>query len=397
MIFSDRYRELENMGITLDILSSLNLIIIVLDPFGNFVWVNEEFEKNIGYSLDEIKDKPIFEILILPEQADEIKQVFQNIANSNPNDIEFKEYENYWLTKEGNRRIFQFNNSIVLKENKLKYVLSSAKDITERVRKDRYIRKMKKMEGIERMAAILGHDLKNYLTPLLLEIQLVREKLHDDKFVDTLETYLENVQTLSEKLMQISNPRQNQLENIYPENIIENMMPIFEKLGNNIKFKTKYSAILSIKGDASSFRLLISNLVINAIQAVEAKGEGEISIHLGLFMKLGEAYSSNIELCNEFIHLFDFMEHDNKQYAVLRISDNGVGIPNTMREKIFEPFVSTKEDGNGLGLTSVYKAVQEFDGKIGFISEENIGTTFYILIPTHEIVEHVDQVKNIIF
>ena len=68
-------------------------------------------------------------------------------------------------------------------------------------------------------------------------------------------------------------------------------------------------------------------------------------------------------------------------HAVIRISDTGIGIPSDEVGKIFEPYFTTKSEGNGLGLTIVYKVVKEHGGEIRVVSREGEGTVFNIMLP----------------
>lgn len=66
---------------------------------------------------------------------------------------------------------------------------------------------------------------------------------------------------------------------------------------------------------------------------------------------------------------------------VIKVSDNGPGVPNSIREKLFQPFFSTKEEGTGLGLSIATRIVNEHGGKLGLESKEGQGATFIITLP----------------
>jgi signal transduction histidine kinase len=74
-------------------------------------------------------------------------------------------------------------------------------------------------------------------------------------------------------------------------------------------------------------------------------------------------------------------ETPDKQKVIIRLSDDGPGIPKLIREKLFQPFFSTKEEGTGLGLSVVSRIIHEHDGKIEISSKEGKGTTFVIYFP----------------
>ena len=79
-----------------------------------------------------------------------------------------------------------------------------------------------------------------------------------------------------------------------------------------------------------------------------------------------------------------FVEPRGKVWAKLRVSDTGRGIPPNLRDRIFDPFFSTKTDGTGLGLAIVARIVESLEGRLEFDTDE-LGTSFTILIPTEEL------------
>ena len=71
-------------------------------------------------------------------------------------------------------------------------------------------------------------------------------------------------------------------------------------------------------------------------------------------------------------------------FAYSTVSDNGTGVPEALRDKIFEPNFSTKTSGTGLGLAITKKSIEELRGAVGFETEEEVGTTFWIQLPLVE-------------
>jgi signal transduction histidine kinase len=70
--------------------------------------------------------------------------------------------------------------------------------------------------------------------------------------------------------------------------------------------------------------------------------------------------------------------------AVVRIKDDGPGVPKDLREKVFEPFFSTKEEGTGLGLSIAVRVIEQHGGRLTLESEKGLGTTFVITLPCRE-------------
>ena len=121
----------------------------------------------------------------------------------------------------------------------------------------------------------------------------------------------------------------------------------------NIQFHTEDKDIL-LKGDKDQLVRVMNNLINNAIQAVPEEREPEIRIG----MKKREDHT-----------------------VLISVSDNGSGIPDEQKDKIFEPRFTTKTKGMGLGLAMVKNIINGFGGEIWFETELGKGTTFYISLP----------------
>ena len=125
----------------------------------------------------------------------------------------------------------------------------------------------------------------------------------------------------------------------------------------NLYFKDdSYTDNIPIIGDDKLFGRVISNLIINGVQAVEGDKKPEIRIWLWM----------------------------SDQAVFLEITDNGNGIPPELRDKIFIPNFSTKSQGSGLGLAIAKSGVETAGGNIWFETEMNVGTTFYLTFPLLE-------------
>jgi two-component system, NtrC family, nitrogen regulation sensor histidine kinase NtrY len=124
----------------------------------------------------------------------------------------------------------------------------------------------------------------------------------------------------------------------------------------------------TVYADRSLLVNALNNLVKNAIQAIPHDRKGRVSVSL---------YRRN-------------------SVAIVRISDNGMGIPKDIQDKIFSPNFSTKAYGSGIGLLITKNIIQSVNGKIYFESVENEGTEFYVELEIQEIEEpqHAENGEN---
>ena len=114
-----------------------------------------------------------------------------------------------------------------------------------------------------------------------------------------------------------------------------------------------------IQVDAEQLKEAIVNLVVNACEAMEGGGHITVQEDTGFAEPLGGV-------------------------AVIRVTDDGPGIPEAIREKVLQPFFTTKEEGTGLGLSIVARIVEQHGGWLDLTSKEGEGTTFVITLPAEE-------------
>ena len=210
------------------------------------------------------------------------------------------------------------------------------------------------------MAKQVAHEIKNPLTPMRLTIQSFQRKFDvndpniNQKLNDYSETLIQQIDTMTTVASAFSNfanmpSQQNELVNIVQ--ISKMALEIFNE--DFIEFHTTEKEIFTLF-DRSQLTRIVTNLVKNAIQAIpENQDIKSVMVHL-----------SKTE--NQFI---------------LQVTDNGIGISKENATFIFEPKFTTKNSGMGLGLAIIKNIVENYNGTITFVSDEEKGTTFTTILP----------------
>jgi signal transduction histidine kinase len=240
--------------------------------------------------------------------------------------------------------------------NRMLVKLEESKDALSRSEKESAWREM---------AQQVAHEIKNPLTPMKLSIQHLQRALKDKRdninemFEKSLPVLLDQVNTLSEIATSFSAfakmpiPKHEHFE-------ITGVFASITRLHSadqNVSLKVKMApGPVFITGDQQLLGNIISNLIINAIQSVPAGRVPEIEADL----------------------------IRSEKFIQVRIKDNGTGIPESIREKVFLPNFSTKYSGSGLGLALAKRGVEHAGGKIWFETIEGTGTTFFIELPIAE-------------
>jgi two-component system nitrogen regulation sensor histidine kinase NtrY len=212
------------------------------------------------------------------------------------------------------------------------------------------------------MAKQVAHEIKNPLTPLKLGLQLLekswREKdpKFDQKFERFSKSFVEQIESLSQIASEFSafaKMPDTRMERFNVFDVINQAVTIFKQMDNfNIIYKTP-EAPFYINADKDQILRCFNNLLKNAIEATPADRFGLLEINS------------------------EVTEND----ILLSVKDNGNGIPEGTREKIFEPNFTTKSSGTGLGLAFVKNSIENAGGKVWFKTQQGVGTTFFLLLP----------------
>ncbi len=212
------------------------------------------------------------------------------------------------------------------------------------------------------MARQVAHEIKNPLTPMKLNIQFLQmawdEKNPDidRKLRETTNTLLEQIDILSNIATAFSNyaklPQKN-IETFNIKELIVNTINLYDN-HNNIKFAfvEENESDYIINSDKNNLSIVFGNIIKNAIQAIGKKEDGNILIRI----------------------------KDVNKYYNIEISDNGCGIREEVKKKIFMPNFTTKSSGMGVGLSIVYDILETLESDISFESELGKGTVFKINI-----------------
>ena len=239
----------------------------------------------------------------------------------------------------------------------------------------RIIAKTERDTAWREMAKQVAHEIKNPLTPMKLSIQYLERSLKEsggenkDMISKVSNTLLEQINNLSEIASEFSNfakmPQSNN-EKIVLNDIVEAVHDLFRKRDDmDIKMMEPLRDLV-VFADRGQLVRILNNLVKNAIQAIPSDRRGKIIISL----------------------------YEQGLHAVIKVSDNGIGIPDEMKNKVFTPNFTTKSSGTGLGLAISANIIDGFNGKLYFDTEVGIGTNFFVEIPLMRLEEQLANGKR---
>jgi PAS domain S-box-containing protein len=250
-------------------------------------------------------------------------------------------------------------------------------DITEHKRMEDSLRHAQKMEAIGQLAGGVAHDFNNILTAILgfNERMLARIPRDDPMYAHAIEIGkgAQRAAALTQQLLafgrkQILQPRLLNLNDV----IFDYEGMLARVIGENVEISIERGHNLHpVKADPDQIGQILMNLAINARDAMPSGG------HLLI-------RTSNVTLNTEFICTHPDVTPG--EYVLLAVSDTGHGLDTESKQRLFEPFFTTNESGNGagLGLASTYGIVQQSSGHLFVESEPDQGTTFHVYLPVAE-------------
>ncbi|MEW5960169.1 MAG: response regulator, partial [Chloroflexota bacterium] len=344
--------------------------VIITDIEGAIIYVNPTFERVSGYS-----------------RAEAIGQT-PRLLKSGQHDAAF--YEELWSTisagqvwrgrfinKKKDGTLYTEEATIIPVRDESGTLInhvSVQRDVTRELQLEEQYRQAQKMEVIGQLTAGIAHDFNNLLTAINGFAELAQVRLPADhplqNMLDMILRSGQHAVDLVRQLMIFSRKQVVELKVLSLTSVVADIEKMLRRIiGEDIILKTVLAAeAWPVKIDPAQFEQVIVNLAVNARDAMPNGGYLTIE-------------TANVTLNQEYAAAH--LEVSPGEYALLAVSDNGVGMSEAVKAHIFEPFFTTKEagKGTGLGLATVFGIVKQSDGHIWVYSEEGLGTTFKIYLP----------------
>jgi two-component system cell cycle sensor histidine kinase/response regulator CckA len=347
-------------------------VFVITDTEGTIQYVNPSFEQVTGFKKDEVigQNPRIF------QSGEHDKAFYQELWDTL---LRGKTWRGRIVNKkkDGTNYTEDAVISPVRDESgRTIYYAAVKRDVTEQLRTSEMLHQSQKMQIVGQLAGGIAHDFNNLLTiingysDLILGTEIPsRLKLPLEQIKNAGERAARlTTQLLAFSRKQIIQPKIIDLNQL----VTEQIKMLRRLLGEDIEIITLLtSENVAIKADPGQIEQIVMNITINARDAMPKGGKLTIETDIKHFDK-------------------DYIKNhpgtESGQYAMLAVSDTGIGMSEAIKAHIFEPFFTTKgrDRGTGLGLATVYGIVSQNKGFIYVYSEENKGSTFKIYFPLME-------------
>ncbi len=357
-----------------DFLNFLPLPVIETDSQGILTFVNVAVKENFGYKKRELLNNFHITNLVIPENRTWLLENLGAVVKGNA----FRQHEYTALRKDGTTfPLVTFSRPKYDGDN-IVGGTGILIDVTDRKKLDEERLRIQKLDSIALLAGGIAHDFNNLLTGILGNVSLIQiQEDLPEAVVDTLED-VENAairaSQLTRQLLTFSKGGAPIKKSEDVRKIIEDSVS-FVMRGRNSKCETFLPPDLPvIEVDAAQISQVLNNLLINADQAMPEGG----TIHLS---------AETVEIAPKSGSTLT-----GGSYLRINITDQGKGIPREIRNRIFEPYFTTKKTGTGLGLATSFSIVRRHGGTINFSSGLE-GTTFSLLLPIGESIS-IPEIKQ---
>jgi PAS domain S-box-containing protein len=361
-IASDRYRHLQQLE---SIINDSGDVIFSLDNELRFRSWNRAAERVFGWSAAEILGKPLKTILppeVVP--SGELARVERDMREAG-----HSHFETLRLTKDGRRVPVEVTVSL-LRDPQGNPIGRSAilRDITERKRLEEEKLRAERLAVIGTMSAKLAHEIRNPLSSITLNIELIRDEVaaltrgnpdaakESRALLESLDSEVRRIQRVTEDYLKFARLPRPVPDRVQLNEVLEQGLAFLDSLfhATGVVVRTELDpALPALRADESQLWQAILNLVRNAIEAMPDGGTLTVRT---------EARAGTV---------------------VLTVADTGKGMSESERAQVFTPFFSTKAGGTGLGLPLTQQIIHEHGGQIRCESAPQKGTTFIIELPVH--------------
>lgn len=260
----------------------------------------------------------------------------------------------------------------------LSLILVSVHDISEMRRAEKELFRVQQIQSIATLAGGIAHDFNNILTGIFGNLSIAKDQIPKShkarKFLDAAESSINRATGLTSQLLTFTKGGAPKKEKIAITNLLDAVIS-FDLSGSNIKpVIVAEEDLWRVEVDQSQIQQVISNLTINAKQAMTDGGVLSVSLENYLITK-----PSSLGL-------------SPGKYVKIMVKDNGPGIADSSIKRIFDPYFSTKEKGCGLGLTTSFSILKRHGGYLGVSSTLGVGTVFTLYLPASKnITENVGK------
>jgi two-component system sensor histidine kinase PilS (NtrC family) len=362
--------ELNRMRMeTDDILQHMRSGLLTIDNSGRIIYFNKTAEDILGYTGENIKGQRFLEVFKerMPEFADKLQQALRTKQADSRSEIS--------ITSHSGKKVPLGLSTSILGDDTTgqRGVIAVFADITEAKRLEEESRLKDRLAAVGELSAGIAHEIRNPLASISGSVEVLKEELsladENENLMGLILKETGRLNLILTEFLQYAKIGEPSLKKIELVSLVQEVIELVKKHkayrpGIVIKDELK-DPPLYIWGEENQIKQLLLNLLVNALEAMEEKGEKIIISNQSLNQIEG--------------HYFEWeVDEEIEQWVPLAVQDDGKGMNEEQKERLFWPFFSSKKEGTGLGLAIVQRLVNILDGRIEFRSQSGAGSVFVV-------------------
>jgi PAS domain S-box-containing protein len=364
---------LESEQMARDIIANALEAFIQTDDGGYILEWNPQAETIFGWSRQEAVGRHLIGLLLSEAPRPYYESMKDRLVRNEENAVAGERFEIEALRKDGHPVKVEVSLK-ALRRRKGHVFNAFVRDLTQKVVAEEQLRQAQKMEALGQLTGGIAHDFNNVLTVITGTIEILAEEVAGKPESVAIARLISEAADRGAELTahllafarkQPLQPRETDVNRL----IVESAKLMRPTLGEHIEIESRLMGSLwTALVDPSQLSSALLNLAINARDAMPGGGKLTLETMNVIFDDSYAAAKGDVQVGN---------------YVMIAVTDTGSGIPEAIRDRVFDPFFSTKGvgKGTGLGLSMVYGFVKQSGGHIEVHSEEGRGTTFKLYLP----------------
>jgi len=330
--------------------------IVVLDREGRATLINRRGCEILGRKAEEVLGRSWVDDFVSETDQERTRQALRQLIRGDPVPDTSHAFENLIRTSSGEERLVTWRRTVLRDaRGNVRATVSSGEDITEHRNAERRLRAQESLAKVGQLAAIVAHEVRNPLAGIRGAIQILSGRMpeeEDRKVMARIVERVDTLNTLTEDLLVYARPHTPELASVSLARILGVAQRLLAGHADLAAVSVEISGgDVTIEADEKMLQDVFLNLFLNAAQAMKGEGTIRATVRTGV-----DTVDVNVE-------------------------DDGPGIPPDVRERLFEPFFTTRHRGTGLGLPIVKRDVEAHGGDVSILCPDGGGTRVTVSLP----------------
>jgi two-component system sensor histidine kinase PilS (NtrC family) len=365
-----------------DVLKHVKSGLITVDTLGRIIYFNRAAEEILGYKEQEVKGKNYEDVFKkrMPQLGEKFYQALR-FSQVDSRDV-------LYITGANNRKVPLGISTSLLgdKEGEIRGVIAIFQDITGALKLEERIRTADRLAAVGELSAGIAHEIRNPLASISGSVEVLREELslsgENQKLLELIIKETGRLNKILTEFLQYAKIGPAVFTKVELNHLVDEVIEIVKKnpaLGQEISVKKQMASdSLYVLGEENQIKQILLNLLVNAVESMSegSRFAGE--------EKTGEILVTNQSLNQIDQYYFNGEEPEDSDWVPIAITDQGKGMTEEQKDKIFSPFYSTKKSGTGLGLAIVQRLVNNLGGRIEFKSQLGRGSVFVVYLQKYK-------------